>query len=342
MARIRNRIVKADYYTDPELLRWHRDKRETYRGLWAIAEDSGCLEDDPFGWKVLIWPSPMDADITVELLAKWRDELIEAGKLVPYEAEGKRYLWIRNFHQHEQPPNPQRPDLPLPPWVECEATHHDRGNGRVTRCRYHVDITGLPQGCDRPITELSPPYRTVPNHTYTFGAPTSGDAPVETVENLSEPVENYAAIEKATEQLKESEPYGDIDWGESTPKPDRRTEAQRLIGYFIDERVRRGRSKPTRTQVGVLANIVGEKLAGGAKPEALREAVRQLVEKGKPATHLPAIIDEVEAARARQPGPGPIAEPEMTPEERAASIRAAREASEMVRALAAGVGRAMP
>ena len=52
MSRLGNRIRKAGFYTDGELLRWHRDKRETYSGLGNLAEDSGCLEDDPFAWKI--------------------------------------------------------------------------------------------------------------------------------------------------------------------------------------------------------------------------------------------------------------------------------------------------
>lgn len=117
MARLRNRIRKADYFSDGELLRWPRDKRTTYSGLYAIAEDSGCLEDDCFTWKLLLWPSPLDADITVELLEQWRDELIAAGKLVPYVVAGTRYLFLRSFHKHEHPRNPQEPTIPLPPWV---------------------------------------------------------------------------------------------------------------------------------------------------------------------------------------------------------------------------------
>lgn len=130
MARLRNRIRKADYFTDGELLRWHRDKRATYSALWALAEDSGCLEDDPFMWKLLIWPSPMDADITVELLAQWRDELVTDGKLLPYTVEGKPYLYIKTFLQHEHPRNPQRPDLPLPPWVRCDITEGVAKDGK--------------------------------------------------------------------------------------------------------------------------------------------------------------------------------------------------------------------
>lgn len=127
MTRLRNRIRKADYFTDGELLRWHRDKRQTYTGLWAIAEDSGCLEDDPFAWKLLIWGSPLDADITVELLMQWRDEMVAAGKLIPYEADGKAYLYIRTFLQHEHPRNPQRADLPI---IECVAWTSIEGVGK--------------------------------------------------------------------------------------------------------------------------------------------------------------------------------------------------------------------
>jgi len=107
-------MVKAEFWTDPELLRWPLAKRLFYQGLWAVAEDSGCLEDDPFGWKLQLFPSPIDSAVTVELLTDWRDELVAAGKLFRYEADGKCYLYIRTFHQHEHPRNPQRPDLPLP------------------------------------------------------------------------------------------------------------------------------------------------------------------------------------------------------------------------------------
>jgi hypothetical protein len=131
MARLRNRIRKADYFTDGELLRWHRDKRATYSGLYALAEDSGCLEDDPFMWKLVLWPSPLDADITVELLTQWRDELVEAGKLIPYEADGERFLYIRTFLQHEHPRNPQRPDLPLPEWLRCESVGGTSKDGKT-------------------------------------------------------------------------------------------------------------------------------------------------------------------------------------------------------------------
>lgn len=138
MARLRNRIRKSDYFSDGELLRWHRDKRATYSGLYALAEDSGCLPDDPFEWKMLLWPSPLDTDITVEVLEGWRDEFVAAGKLIPYEAGGERYFYLRSFHKHEHPRNPQSPTLPTPPWV----TWTPSGDG--SKARYEVCTEAIP------------------------------------------------------------------------------------------------------------------------------------------------------------------------------------------------------
>ena len=163
MARLRNRMVNAEFWTDPELLRWPRDKRQTYRGLWAIAEDSGCLEDDPFGWKLILWPSPMDVDITVELLTQWRDELVTARKVIPYEADGKRYLFLRTFHDYEKPRNPQRPSLPLPEWVKWlpDNDNKDRSRGKYevvteTVAAQYCDVTVFPVQSS-PVQSSPPP-----------------------------------------------------------------------------------------------------------------------------------------------------------------------------------------
>lgn len=130
--RIRNRQTKATMWTDGDLLRWHRDKREFYRSLWACAEDSCCIIDDMFELKLTAWSSPLDSDITVELMERWRDELIECGKLIPYEDSGRRYFFIPTMAEHEKPRNPQAPDWPLPPYIQYTVT----GDGRNRRCTY--------------------------------------------------------------------------------------------------------------------------------------------------------------------------------------------------------------
>jgi len=162
MSRLHSRIRKADYFSDGELLRWNRDKRTTYSGLWALAEDSGCLEDDTFDWKMSLWPSPLDGDITIDLLDRWRQEFIDAGKLIPYEAEGKRYLYLRTFHQHEHPRNPQPNDLPVPPWILADRREGIGKDGkRWSRCTYTVLTDKMPVRTERSTDSVPTLYRQV-------------------------------------------------------------------------------------------------------------------------------------------------------------------------------------
>jgi DnaD/phage-associated family protein len=118
--RLHNRQIKATFWTDPDLLQWVREKRLFYMGLSQLADDSGCLEDSPFAFKISLFPSPVDADITVDSLAQWRDEFIAQGKIMPYDANGKPYLFMVNFHKHQtldKPTPPSKASIPLPPWV---------------------------------------------------------------------------------------------------------------------------------------------------------------------------------------------------------------------------------
>lgn len=110
-------MLKASFWSDPDVLQWPIAKRLFFVGLISLAEDSACLEDSPFAWLRGLF-SPRDADITEQLLATWRDEFIEADKLIPYTVGGKPYLYLRSFPRHQTLTNPRRPELPLPPWVK--------------------------------------------------------------------------------------------------------------------------------------------------------------------------------------------------------------------------------
>lgn len=99
-------------------------------GLVQLADDSGCLEDSPFAFKIQLFPSPVDADITTDVIEGWRDELVEAGKLVRYESAGKQCLYILNFHKHQVLKNCPTPDVPLPPWLQWEPYKSNERSGK--------------------------------------------------------------------------------------------------------------------------------------------------------------------------------------------------------------------
>ena len=128
--RLHNRQIKATFWNDPDLLQWPRDKRWFYEGLIQLADDSGCLEDSPFAFKLNLFPSPLDSDITIEVLANWRDELIKQNKLVRYKANGKQYLYLINFHKHQTVKNASEPSVPLPPWIEWKPFESNKKAGK--------------------------------------------------------------------------------------------------------------------------------------------------------------------------------------------------------------------
>lgn len=338
MARLRNRIVKADMWTDAELLRWHRDKRRTYQGLWALAEDSGCLEDDPWGWKLLLWPSPLDADITVDLIQQWRDELIEADKLVPYEADGKRYLWIRTFHEHEQPRNPQAPNLPLPLWVRWvsqEVPRKDGGRGgSYTRNVYVVDSRRVPERTSDEsrmdtgetkraysslIASYKQPYSSLEG-SYKDACPGDDDSTEGTTDEPSDESrmdkgETKHAISNllAAPTPVQSSPVQSSPeiYPSGAAEPARPSRCGRtgkappenggtLVAYYLDRSRERGRVV-TSSDKGQVARYIGEVLKQGATHATVKAALDRMIERELRPGLLGQLVNEAKAQAPPDP-----------------------------------------
>jgi hypothetical protein len=337
MARLRNRIVKADINTDPELLRWHRDKRYTYQKIWQMAEDSGCLEDDPFGWKLTAWPSPLDADITVEVLTRWRDELVEAKKLIPYKAEGKDYLYIKTFHQHEHPRNPQPNDLPLPPWVTFVYIEVPRSDGRKNKVyRYDVNEALLPalyrcSVVDEALESQKLGTESVPTRYRLRTESPVRSSPVRSRTNLSEgsaasgdsPVDNFSEED-------EPDAFADIDFGEEEDEPE--VKAKDLVAFYVAETKRVCRSVPKQKDIDAVAGIVADRLKAGRDPDMIKAAIRKLIVDGKPPGILKTLIEEAFQTAPRDTS---AKAPPLSEEEREAGLAVAREGLERLRSLGA-------
>ena len=189
--RLHNRIIKASFWTDTDLLRHlDRDGRMFYIGLIQLADDSGCLEDDLLAFKIHLYPADMDVDL--DFIQKHRDRLVELGKLIPYTSEGKQCLYLKNFHKHQSLRSPAPPSVPLPEWITWEPGETARSSGKY--------IVSEPYG-DRTVT-VSSPY---------------GDQPEPEPELEPEPEEKRTRRE---EELKDSP---------NPPGPDPSPASQQLI-----------------------------------------------------------------------------------------------------------------
>lgn len=116
--RLKARMIRPEFWTDGDVLRWPRDKRLFYVSLWAVADDAGCFRWDAYELKAAAWP--LDADITPERIEAWLAEMEEQGKVVSYMSNGRRYGYVCNFGAHQAITHP-RVHCPLPPWVQVEG-----------------------------------------------------------------------------------------------------------------------------------------------------------------------------------------------------------------------------
>src|SRR5580765_3325710 len=106
MARIR--MIKPEFFDDPDIADLSPFARLCFVGLWTQADKAGRLEDDPRRLKVRLFP--YDAVEVSSLL----DELVAKEMVTRYAGDdGRAYLSIPKFVKHQRP-HPKEPDSVIP------------------------------------------------------------------------------------------------------------------------------------------------------------------------------------------------------------------------------------
>jgi len=93
--KLRNRVIKPEAAAGVP-----RELRSFYGGLWALADDRGCLPDSPAELKEALYPG--DAEIGPESVAGMIDWLVRLGKAVRYKVDGKGYLILLDFLKYQE------------------------------------------------------------------------------------------------------------------------------------------------------------------------------------------------------------------------------------------------
>jgi len=154
---VRRRMLSPEFFTDADIIaNFDAFGRLFYQGLWCVAEDSGCFEINPLGLKMKIFPGD---NIPLEQLQQYIEKLIELNKVVPYEANGRQYGWLKNFHKHQRLDKPSPPSIPLPDFI-CWHGEEEFGDKRH---KYYYEV--LPadqrnahkQSCPRQVCDKSCP-----------------------------------------------------------------------------------------------------------------------------------------------------------------------------------------
>jgi hypothetical protein len=105
VARIRT--VKPDYWTDERVGECSVSARLLFIACWNFADDHGGLDRSAKQLKAQAFPyDAIDCEPLVQ-------ELLNAGLLVEYAVDGKKYLHIKGFRKHQKVEKPAKPRIPL-------------------------------------------------------------------------------------------------------------------------------------------------------------------------------------------------------------------------------------
>lgn len=97
MARIRT--IKPEFWEDEDIAQLPMQARLMFIGCWNFADDYGVLLNSIKYLKSKIFP--YDESLREQQLKMWLDALTNARMLIPFDLNGKSYLYIRTFNSHQ-------------------------------------------------------------------------------------------------------------------------------------------------------------------------------------------------------------------------------------------------
>lgn len=124
MARIRN--IKPDFFEDENIAKLPFGARLLFIGLWTRCDLRGVFE-----WNLKVITAavfPHDEDVDAKQVQEWFLELLRLGRVIAFEANGKKYGFVRHFSVHQAISKAERdsgPKYPAPPRLGSNASRSE-------------------------------------------------------------------------------------------------------------------------------------------------------------------------------------------------------------------------
>lgn len=112
MPRIRS--IKPEFWKSEAIAALTMQTRLTFVGLWSYVDDNGVGRDNAQLIAAEIYPLEPNPRATLAHVNKSLDELAGKGRILRYTVDGKPYLWIVNWDEHQKVNKPNNPRYPLP------------------------------------------------------------------------------------------------------------------------------------------------------------------------------------------------------------------------------------
>lgn len=113
---MRIRSIKPEFWTSEDISRLGYFDRLLFIALWSYVDDNGVGVDRVPLIIGDLFPEDMSRDPrdTLARVSEGLEALAEAGLIVRYEADGKRYLCVSTWRKHQRIDKPNVPRYPLP------------------------------------------------------------------------------------------------------------------------------------------------------------------------------------------------------------------------------------
>ena len=131
-----------------------------YEVMWGNAEDWGGIELDAESLALRTGALKVNAKQIENI---FRILIKDLKKIVPYQADGKHYGWIRSLLEHQPLNNPALPILPLPEWISYEEKQYPSGKKYAKYAIIQGKIPVAYQNTTRNRDTI--PYLTIPKDT---------------------------------------------------------------------------------------------------------------------------------------------------------------------------------
>lgn len=110
MARIRS--IKPEIRISEKVNSWPVELRYFWIMLWGYVDDYGRGRDNP---KLIVADTyPLDDSVSDKDVERWLKILERDGVIRRYVVDGKRYLLVQNWNEHQRPSHPAKSVIPVP------------------------------------------------------------------------------------------------------------------------------------------------------------------------------------------------------------------------------------
>lgn len=166
MPRIRS--IKPGFFRSEDVSVLPLRARLTWIGLWTHCDDAGRTKDNVRLIKGDVWP--LD-DVSLRDIEEDLTTLAAHGRIVRYEVDGKRYLEITNWSDHQAIQKPTASKIPPPPSNDTNscsptgalpdnadtATAGKGGEGKGKEGKRAHAREAPPRACGKHLTDPNPP-----------------------------------------------------------------------------------------------------------------------------------------------------------------------------------------